>query len=126
MVSTGIYWKSVYSHLENASITGWVVNAHFIKHVLGRKTDMLDSEWLAVLGRFGSPERLAFWAPLSLGSHESACRRKMGRTRYGKNAMCDLDDAAMSARKNAPRWIKQLKAIGTWPAPSAQAASAAH
>ena len=25
--------------------------------------------------------------------------------------------AAMSATKNAPRWIKQLKAIGRWPAP---------
>jgi transposase len=37
-----------------------------------------------------------------------------------------IDYAAMSARKNAPRWIKQLKAIGKWPAPSAQAASAAH
>ena len=27
------------------------------------------------------------------------------------------DYAAMSAKKNAPRWIKQLKAIGRWPAP---------
>lgn len=53
MESTGIYWKSVFSHLENAGITAWVVNAHFIKHVPGRKTDMLDSEWLAVLARFG-------------------------------------------------------------------------
>lgn len=53
MESTGIYWKSVYAHLENAGITAWVVNAHFIKHVPGRKTDMLDSEWLAVLARFG-------------------------------------------------------------------------
>ena len=30
-----------------------VVNAHFIKYVPGRKTDMGDSEWLAVLARFG-------------------------------------------------------------------------
>ena len=28
-----------------------------------------------------------------------------------------INYAAMSARKNAPRWIKQLKAIGRWPAP---------
>lgn len=53
MESTGVYWKSLFSHLENAAITAWVVNAHFIKHVPGRKTDMLDSEWLAVLARFG-------------------------------------------------------------------------
>ncbi len=28
MESTGIYWKSVYAHLENAGVTAWVVNAH--------------------------------------------------------------------------------------------------
>ena len=38
MESTGIYWKSVYAHLENAGILAWVVNAHRIKHVPGRKT----------------------------------------------------------------------------------------
>ena len=53
MESTGIYWKSVYAHLERAGVAAWVVNAHFIKHVPGRKTDMADSEWLAVLARFG-------------------------------------------------------------------------
>ena len=35
-----------------------------------------------------------------------------------------IDYAAMSARKNAPRWIKQLKLIGKWPAP--KDAPAAH
>jgi transposase len=53
MESTGIYWKSVHAHLENAGIAAWIVNAHFIKHVPGRKTDMSDSQWLAVLARFG-------------------------------------------------------------------------
>lgn len=53
MESTSIYWKSVYTHLENAGIPASVVNAHFIKHVPGRKTDMSDSQWLAVLARFG-------------------------------------------------------------------------
>ena len=53
MESTGIYWKSVYAHLENAGVPAWVVNAHRVKHVPGRKTDTADSEWLAVLARFG-------------------------------------------------------------------------
>jgi len=53
MESTGIYWKSLYAHLERAGIQAWVVNAHFVKHVPGRKTDMNDSQWLAVLARFG-------------------------------------------------------------------------
>ena len=35
-----------------------------------------------------------------------------------------IDYAAMSAAKNAPRWIKQLRKIGRWPAPKTAAASA--
>jgi transposase len=53
MESTGVYWKSLYTYLERAGIEAWVVNAHFVKHVPGRKTDMNDSQWLAVLARFG-------------------------------------------------------------------------
>ena len=53
MESTGIYWKSLYAHLERAGIEAWVVNAHHIKHVPGRKTDIGDAHWLAELGRFG-------------------------------------------------------------------------
>jgi hypothetical protein len=32
-----------------------------------------------------------------------------------------IDYAAMSTKKNAPRWIKQLKAIGKWPSAPAAA-----
>jgi transposase len=53
MESTGIYWKSAHAHLERVGILTLIANAHFIKHVPGRKTDMGDSEWLAVLARFG-------------------------------------------------------------------------
>jgi transposase len=35
-----------------------------------------------------------------------------------------IDYAALSAKKNAPRWIKQLKAIGRWPKPKTAVASA--
>jgi hypothetical protein len=34
------------------------------------------------------------------------------------------DYAAMSASKNAPRWIKHVKLIGKWPAPKTAPATA--
>ena len=135
------------------------------------------------MARFSCAERLASWAALSPGNHESAGKRKSGRTRHGNNAiryiLCEcanaarmtkstlaskyrsltvrkshkkaivavahkmirliyvllsrrqpyldqaIDYAAMSAAKNAPRWIKQLKAIGKWPESAAQALTAA-
>jgi transposase len=82
MESTGIYWKSVHAHLENAGITAWVVNAHMIKHVPGRKTDMADSEWLAVLARFGLV-RASFIPPKDLRE-----LRLVSRYRRKLSAMC--------------------------------------
>ena len=49
---TGIYWKPVHAVLEDA-FEVIVGNAHHIKNVPGRKTDVKDSEWLADLARHG-------------------------------------------------------------------------
>jgi transposase len=52
MESTGVYWKPVYAVLEGG-FEIVVGNAHHIKNVPGRKTDVKDSEWLAELMRHG-------------------------------------------------------------------------
>ena len=45
MESTGVYWKPVYAILEGhfELIVG---NAHHIKSVPSRKTDVRDAEWI--------------------------------------------------------------------------------
>lgn len=53
MESTGIYWKSPYAALEKAGIYARVVNARHVKTVPGRKTDIQDAHWLAMLSRSG-------------------------------------------------------------------------
>lgn len=53
MESTGIYWKSPYAALEKQGLTIWVVNARHVKQVPGRKTDLADAQWLAILARNG-------------------------------------------------------------------------
>ncbi len=52
MESTGVFWKPVYNLLED-DFTILVVNAHHIKAVPGRKTDVKDAEWIADLLRHG-------------------------------------------------------------------------
>lgn len=49
MESTGVYWKPVYNLLEAADFEPMVVNAQHIKAVPGRKSDVLDAEWIADL-----------------------------------------------------------------------------
>jgi transposase len=52
MESTGVYWKPVHTILEGHFVL-IVGNAHHIKAVPGRKTDVKDAEWLADLVRHG-------------------------------------------------------------------------
>ncbi|MGD0237214.1 MAG: IS110 family transposase [Syntrophorhabdales bacterium] len=52
MESTGVYWKPVFNLLDDA-FEVLLVNARHVKHVPGRKTDVLDSEWLCKLLRSG-------------------------------------------------------------------------
>lgn len=53
MESTGVYWKSPYAALEKKGIYAKVVNARHVKQVPGRKTDISDAQWLAMLARAG-------------------------------------------------------------------------
>jgi transposase len=53
MESTGIYWKSPYAALEAVGLRACVVNARHVKQVPGRKTDVGDAQWLAMLARAG-------------------------------------------------------------------------
>src|SRR5690348_4157297 len=52
MESIGVYWKPVHTILEGF-FTLIVANAHHIKAVPGRKTDVKDAEWIADLVRHG-------------------------------------------------------------------------
>lgn len=56
MESTGVYWKPVYESIEANSAyyeNIVVANAHHIKNVPGRKSDVKDAEWIAKLMMHG-------------------------------------------------------------------------
>jgi len=46
MEATGVYWKPCFYALEDR-FEVWLCNAHHVKNVPGRKTDMSDAAWLA-------------------------------------------------------------------------------
>ncbi len=50
--STGVYWKPVF-HLLEGRLEVLLVNAHRLKQVPGRKTDVKDAEWIAQLLQYG-------------------------------------------------------------------------
>jgi transposase len=64
MEATGVYWKAVHYALENR-FEVWLCNAHHVKNVPGRKTDMSDAEWLADVAAHGMVRR-SFVPPLPI------------------------------------------------------------
>ncbi len=53
MEATGSYWKPVWYLLEERSFKLKLVNAQHVKILPGRKSDVLDAEWLAELLEHG-------------------------------------------------------------------------
>jgi len=53
MESTGVYWIPLYEILEARGIDVNLINARHIKNVSGRKTDVLDCEWIQQLHTYG-------------------------------------------------------------------------
>jgi transposase len=53
MEATGIYWVQLYLILEENGFEVFLINAHHIKNVAGRKSDVLDCQWIQQLHSCG-------------------------------------------------------------------------
>jgi len=53
MESTGVYWIPLFEILDNRGLEVLLVNARHISNVPGRKTDMLDCQWIQLLHSCG-------------------------------------------------------------------------
>ena len=85
MESTGIYWCPIYEALEGAcdgKIEILVTNARHMRNVPGKKTDIKDAEWIAMLLRAGLL-RGSFIPPAEF-------RELRQLTRYRKNVVQDI------------------------------------
>ncbi len=53
MESTGVYWIALFELLDARGFTVLLVNARHVKNVSGRKSDVLDCQWLQQLMSYG-------------------------------------------------------------------------
>jgi transposase len=51
--STGVYWIPVYEYLESRGFTLMLVNTRHVRNVAGKKSDVLDCQWLQRLVSYG-------------------------------------------------------------------------
>ncbi len=53
MESTGVYWMALVQILETRGFEVKLVNAHHVKTLAGRKSDVLDCQWIQQLHSYG-------------------------------------------------------------------------
>ena len=79
MESTGVYWIPLFELLESRGFTVLLVNARHVKNVSGRKSDVLDCQWLQQLMTYGllqrgvSPGRTGLRAALAVPPARACC-----------------------------------------------------
>lgn len=101
--ATGIYWMSQYDQLEAAGITVVLVDPHSVKHVPGRKSDVLDCQWLQQLHTYGLL-RAAF-------RPEASVRRLRALCRHRADLVCDGSSHLQQAQKALVQMKIQLPLV---------------
>ena len=81
MESTGVYWIPVYEILESRGFEVYLVNARHVKNVPGRKTDVLDCQWIQQLHTYGLL-RASFRPPAEICALRALVRHRDNLIRY--------------------------------------------
>jgi transposase len=81
MESTGVYWIPVYEILESRGFEVYLVNARHIKNVSGRKSDILDCQWIQQLHTYGLL-RASFRPPEEICALRALARHRDNLIRY--------------------------------------------
>ena len=95
MEATGVYWKPVYYALEDR-FELWLCNAHHVKNVPGRKTDMSDAEWLADVAAHGMV-RPSFVPPLPIRELRELTRYRTTQARVRASEIARLEKVLQDA-----------------------------
>ncbi|MET0577806.1 MAG: IS110 family transposase [Ilumatobacteraceae bacterium] len=115
MEATGVYWRPVFYGLEDRFGEMWLVNAHHVKNVPGRKTDMSDAEWLADVAAHGMV-RASFVPPAELRGLRELTRYRKTQIRARTQEIQRLErlfqDAGIKLTSVASRvWSKSSRAM---------------
>jgi len=81
MESTSVYWIPVYEILEDRGFDLCLVNARHLKNVPGRKTDVLDCQWIQQLHTYGLL-RASFRPPEEICALRALARHRDNLIRY--------------------------------------------
>lgn len=92
MEATGIYWIPLFEILESKGLEVKLVNAHHVKNVPGRKSDVLDCQWLQQLHTYGLLQG-AFRPTEQVCALRVYVRQRMTQVRYASSHIQHMQKA---------------------------------
>lgn len=112
MESTGVYWKPVYNILEG-HLEVVVVNAQHLKGVPGRKTDVLDAEWLAECFQLGLL-RASFIPPAPVREVRDLTRYRTTLSRERARTASRLQKVLEDANIKLASVVTDIQGMSAW------------
>jgi transposase len=112
MESTGVYWKPIYNILEG-HLEVVVVNAQHLKGVPGRKTDVLDSEWLAECYQLGLL-KASFIPPAPVRELRDLTRYRTSLTRERARTANRLQKVLEDANIKLAGVVTDIQGVSAW------------
>jgi len=107
MEATGIYWMSLYDKLEAAGIEVVLVDPHSVRHVPGRKSDVLDCQWLQQLHTYGLL-RGAFRPEASVRRLRVLCRHRADLVCEGSSHLQQAQKALVQMNIQLPLVVSDI------------------
>lgn len=92
MESTGIYWIPTYEILEERGFEVYLVNAKHVKNVTGKKTDILDCQWIQQLHTYGLLQA-SFRPPEEIAALRSLVRHRANLIRSASSEIQHMQKA---------------------------------
>lgn len=92
MEATGVYWIPLYEIMEESGLTPVLVDAKNVKNPPGRKTDVVDAQWIQTLYSCGLL-RAAYRPPRERLKLRSYVRQRMGVIKTKQYALLHMEKA---------------------------------
>ena len=111
--STGVYWKPVYNILEAHSFHVIVVNAQHLKAVPGRKTDVIDAQWIAECFQIGLLKS-SFVPPAPIRELRDLTRYRISLTQDRARTVNRLQKVLEDANVKLASVVTDIQGVSAW------------
>jgi transposase len=108
MEATGIYWMTLYDRLEEAGLEVVLVEPRSVKQVPGRKSDVLDCQWLQKLHTYGLLSG-SFRPEAAIRRLRTLTRHRLELVQQGASCLQHIEKATVQMNLHLHRVVSDIQ-----------------